>query len=356
MNGVAPDSLLWPLHVEPVETDDSTATAAEWDAFVESRPGATFCHLFGWRHIMTEVMGHPAPYLTARDDEGALVGVLPLVRVRSRLLGDYLLSMPFLNYGGPLGDEPVRARLARSAARAAKAAGVDLMELRTRDAIDCELPRSDRKITVLLDLPDTPEELFEERFKAKLRAQIRRPMKEGMEVRFGSDQVEPFYEVFSRNMRDLGTPVLSKTFFHAAAGLFEERVLVAVVYHRGEPVASGFGFMFGDEFEITWASAVREYNHLSPNMLLYWGMMEECIRRGVGTFNFGRCTPGGGTHRFKRQWGGRDVGLPWHLDRSEPAGVASDSMPRRLAATAWQHAPLAVANWIGPRLSRSLPL
>ena len=29
-------------------------------------------------------------------------------------------------------------------------------------------------------------------------------------------------------------------------------------------------------------------------------------------FNFGRCSPGGGTHRFKQQWGGRDVPLHWY--------------------------------------------
>jgi len=42
-------------------------------------------------------------------------GVLPLVRVRSFVFGHYLVSMPFLNYGGPLGDgESVTALVARA--------------------------------------------------------------------------------------------------------------------------------------------------------------------------------------------------------------------------------------------------
>src|SRR5690606_39786963 len=59
------------------------------------------------------------------------------------------------------------------------------------------------------------------------------------------------------------------------------------------------------------SSSLREYNWKAPNMLLYWSFREELSRRGVGVFNCGRCTPGGGTHRFKLQWGGRDEPLCW---------------------------------------------
>jgi serine/alanine adding enzyme len=329
-----------------------------WDAWVRSRPESTFCHLSGWHHVFTDGMGHRSLWLVAVDDTGEWTGVLPLVRVRSRLLGDYLLSMPFLNYGGPLGEVGAQRALVERAADEARRLGVDLLELRSRREVDTHaLTRSDRKITVILPLPDDPEILWNDGFKSKLRSQIRRPMKEDMEPRHGPDQLEPFYEVFTENMRDLGTPVLPRDFFEAIRDRFADEVRFATVWMGDRPVAGGCGFRHGPEFEITWASSLRAFNRQSPNMLLYWSLMEQQIEEGAEAFNFGRCTPGEGTHRFKSQWGGDDVPLPWM--QWSPSGVESTPDPDRpifrMATDLWSRLPLPVANRLGPFLARRLP-
>jgi serine/alanine adding enzyme len=340
------------VRVDPAESD-----VAGWDDFVRAAPGSSACHLLGWREVMEGVMGHEARYLIARDAAGELAGILPLVRVRARPLGDYLLSMPFLNDGGPVGDPAARAALAGAALADARTTGVGFLELRTRQPLVSALSRGDRKVSVHLALPDSREALWGHTFRAKLRSQIRRPVKEGMELRVGTAEVLPFYEVFARNMRDLGTPVLPREFFERLPRLFSDEVLFAAVYHKDEPVAAGCGFVWGDEFEITWASSLREHNRLAPNMLLYAGLMEHVIERGVRTFNFGRCTPGGSTHRFKLQWGGADVPLPWaQWSRQEIAGLPSrERQVFRLATAAWSRLPLPLANALGPVLSRRLP-
>src|SRR4029079_5919690 len=98
--------------------------------------------------------------------------------------------------------------------------------------------------------------------------------------------------------------------------------LVAVAYFEGRPVAGGLGFRWGDEFEITWASSLIEYKKVAPNMLLYWALMERVAAEGVTLFNFGRCSPGSGTHRFKLQWGTREEQLWWY-DVAERTGLAT---------------------------------
>ncbi|HEU5322339.1 MAG TPA: hypothetical protein VFX28_16155, partial [Methylomirabilota bacterium] len=70
-----------------------------WDRFVERHPLATVAHLGGWGRVAGRAYGHEAIYLAAAAD-GEVVGVLPLVLVRSRLFGRRLVSMPFLDYGG----------------------------------------------------------------------------------------------------------------------------------------------------------------------------------------------------------------------------------------------------------------
>src|SRR5882762_6958366 len=187
-----------------------------WDGFVSRAEGSSFCHLAGWRDIMSDVLGAECLYRVATNGGGEWEGVLPLVRVKSRIFGHYLVSLPFLNYGGPLGSQAAQDRLVQEAVTEAARTRADLLELRTRDPGGFDLPVSSRKITVLLPLPSDPETLFT-RFPAKLRSQIRRPMKEGLEVRFGPEQREPFYEVFARTMRDLGTPVLPRALFERIA-------------------------------------------------------------------------------------------------------------------------------------------
>ena len=215
---------------------------------------------------------------------------------------------------------------------------------------------SQRKLTVRLELPPAAEDLWRA-FDPKLRSQIRRPQRDGLVARFGPDQVDAFYDVFARNMRSLGTPVLPRAFFTRLAAIFAGLIVFGAVYRSGQPVAAGCGFVWRDEFEMTWASSLREYSRSAPNMLLYWSFIEQMIARGVRVFDFGRCTPGSGTHRFKQQWGGADVALPW-LQWS-PRNVAATPSPERptyrLAAAVWRRLPLGVTNRIGPFLARRLP-
>jgi len=328
-----------------------------WDRFVAADSQSTFCHQHAWKAIIRDVLGHEPLYLAASDETGTWRGVLPLVRVRS-ILGHFLVSVPFLNDGGPLGDADAQQTLVEHAANVTRTSGASLLEIRARHEVPGSLTPSYRKVSVHLPLPASVEELWKNTFRPKLRAQIRRPMKEGMVFRAGGEELDAFYAVFARNMRDLGTPVMPKAFFERARAAFGEQVLFATVSTpEGNAVAGACCLLWRRELEVTWASSLREFNHLSPNMLLYGRLMEEAIARDIGLFNFGRSTVGASTHRFKQQWGGRDVPLPWPTwSRDSGSGVPSTDSPLlKMATIAWRHLPLGVANRLGPFLVRMLP-
>jgi FemAB-related protein (PEP-CTERM system-associated) len=350
---VAPPSVLMP-QLRVVETGNDPE---HWDRYVTSAAGSTFCHLAGWKQIMTGTLGHECLYLAAIDESGEWRGILPIVRVRS-LLGHYLISLPFLNDGGPLGDSEAQSSLVEHAIAEAERSGASLLELRSRLDVPGPLTSSYRRVAVHLSLPSSREELWSDTLRPKLRAQIRRPGKEGMTFRCGGAELDGFYEVFARNMRDLGTPVLPRKFFELGAASFGTSMLFAAVYtSTGIPVAGACCLHWRDELEVTWASSLREYNRLSPNMLLYASLMEEAIDRGVKVFNFGRSEPDSSTHRFKLQWGGHDVPLPWPFWAPHAVvGVPSAKNPFfRAASATWARLPLAITNRLGPVLSRLLP-
>ena len=329
---------------------------AEWDAFVRRQDGWTHFHLYGWREIMRTALGHETIYLGCHTD-GSLCGVLPLVRVRSILFGHYLVSLPFLNYGGPLGTPDAVGALAAEAARMADEGGVKLLELRSRRQLPIDLPVSHRKVTVVLDMP-TDSALLMKGFSAKLRSQVRRPEKEGVTYAFGSDQVAPFFSVFSRHMRDLGTPTQGLRLFGDIARAFPEDAIFGCAWLHGRPIAAGAGFVWNKEFEMTWASALSEFNRTSANMGLYRAFMERAIATGCTRFNFGRCTPGGGTHRFKLQWGGVDEQLWWyqHTPNGTPMTTPSaDEGAFSWAPRVWRRLPVSLATVLGPHIVRLIP-
>lgn len=350
--GLTPSS----LGAERVALLSPDDTGAEWDAFVGAAQDATYCHLSGWRRILRDALGHDCHYLVAVNAQGAWQGVLPVVPVRSPLFGSYLVSMPFLNYGGPLGNPGARAVLELYVVTQAQQLGASLLELRNRHDVSDVLTTCRRKVTVLLDLAESPDGLWR-RFPSKLRSQINRAEKAGLTARFGPDQRAPFYDVFARNMRDLGTPVLPAAWFERIGRVFPDLVEFGAVYHGDTPIAAGCGFRWRGEFEMTWASSLREFNHLAGNMLLYWSFMRLMIETGVRVLNFGRCSPGSGAHRFKRQWGGADVPLPW--GQWSPGEVRATPSPDagkyRLATAVWRHLPLPVANRLGPLVARVIP-
>ena len=99
--------------------------------------------------------------------------------------------------------------------------------------------------------------------------------------------------------------------------------------------------------EVPWASAIREFNPLCANVLLYWHMVRFAIERGFRTFDFGRSTPGEGTFHFKRQWGAEPRELVWEYWTADgrPLPDLNPKNPKfGLAISAWQRLPVPVAT------------
>lgn len=339
------------------------ADRAGWDAYVAGRADGAGYHEWAWRGIFERTFGHRCHYLVARDNASGpaapIVGVLPLVEIRSRLFGRTLTSLPFVNFGGVLAESSAVAQaLVDEAANLAKSHGCRHVELRHIARQFEGLPCKQHKVTMRLPLEKTREAMWE-RIDRKARNQVRKAEKSGLTVvRAGAELLDDFYQVFARNMRDLGTPVYAKQLFEEVTRVFPDRVRIVVVRLKELPVAAGFTIRTRGLLEIPWASSIRDYNNLCPNHLLYWHVIETAVAEGVNTFDFGRSTPGEGTFKFKEQWGAAPV--PLHWEYWLPAGdVLPDQSPKnpkyRLMIDTWKRLPLWLANIVGPRIVRDIP-
>ena len=331
-----------------------------WNDFVRSSPQAHCYHQGEWKAIIEKSFGKKTFYLFSEGPEGTIDGILPMVHLQSLFFGNFFVSLPYFNYGGlcarrdSVADELVSASI--EVARAEKASHI---EFRHKEDLLAALPSKKAKVSMYLELPSRKEELWE-RLPSKVRSQVRRPLKEGMYARMGTlEELDGFYRVFSRNMRDLGTPVYAKAFFRNILEAFADTSWICTVYTKEQmPVASGFLIGFRDAMEIPWASSLRSHNRFGPNMLLYWKCLEFACERGFAVFDFGRSTPGEGTYQFKKQWGAEPRQLYWHYwlkDGGPLPEINPDNPKYKRAIDMWKRLPVALTNAIGPLIVRNLP-
>jgi len=331
---------------------------AEWDRFVLNRRDASNYHLSGWRRVFENAFGHETLCLAARE-HGRIVGVLPLVIFRSRLFGRFAVSLPFVNYGGVLARDHASAVFLLEQARALAAERrLAHVELRHTARQFPDLEARTHKVGMLLRLERDTAKAWES-LDRKVRNHVRKAQKSQLTSRVGGPELlDRFYSVFARNMRDLGTPVYGKAFFLEILKSFPDSSRIAVVYLKDQPVAAGFLYAFRGVLEIPWASSDRRYNRLAPNMLLYSSALKYGCEEGFSLFDFGRSTPGGGTYKFKEQWGARPVPLHWHYWMSN-GGPLPDLSPSnakfKLAIAVWQRLPLFVSKLLGPSIVRFIP-
>lgn len=332
--------------------------ADSWDAFVYRQQNASLYHLIGWRTVCEVSFGHPCPYLLA-ERKGEIVGVLPLVHLKSRLFGNFLVSLPYFNYGGVLSqDETVKNALLEKASALAREAGCGHIELRDTRPLPGWPARTD-KVAMWLTLPDNVDTLWKQ-LGSKLRAQVKKSQEAKLTWSTGGiDLLDDFYKVFAIHMRDLGTPVYSKAFFANILRLAPGKPVIVVGHDRqGSPVSVAFLLQFGDRMEVPWASTLRRANRSNANMALYWHMLQLACQRGCNVFDFGRSSRDANTYRFKKQWGAQPVDLYWHYwlaDGVEPPRLNPDNPKYRLAIAAWKRMPVWMSILIGPSIVKNLP-
>jgi serine/alanine adding enzyme len=355
-----------PITIKKYQPSDSL----EWDSYVLKHPSSTLYHLSGWARVIEKAYGHNMFYLMAVMGSET-VGVLPLVHIKHRIFGNSLVSIPFFDLGGVVAEHEDEERcLVEEALRIGQSIGVASVELRHMDAkklhnadeekIDNLYVKTlSRKVRMILDLPDSPDKLMTA-FNSKLRSQIKVPTRNGLVAKIGGKElIKDFYKVFSINMRDLGSPVHSLKLIEYTINEFPETSRIFIVYTEDQPVACSLTIGYRDMLENPWASSLKAFSRLSPNMLLYWTMLEYACNNGYKYFDFGRSSPEEGTFKFKKQWGALPNQLNWQYVSGENDSSSNDHLEKSKFETMikiWQKLPVGLTRVIGPPVRKYISL
>lgn len=329
----------------------------DWQKFVQSCSHATVYHDARWHALIERNFTHQTLPLVCRSQDGTILGVMSLTHLSSKIFGSFTISMPYFNYGGPLaGTEAVEQKLMQYGAEQSKRLGCSHMEIR-ETRLRSDWPSSQKKVSMVLRLPQDDEALNKQ-LGSKLRAQVKRAASHEMTTLTGSTELlNEFYAVYSRNMRDLGTPAYGKHFFADILKTFPQESFITVVRKDNQALAAGFLIGYNDKLEIPWASSLRKHNHLGANMFLYRSILSEAISRNYEYFDFGRSTKEANTYKFKKQWGAEEYPLSWHYwtESGELPEINPDNPKYKLVIAVWKRIPVFITRIIGPLIARNLP-
>ena len=340
-----------------------------WDEYVNRHAHASPYHLFAWRQAIEHAYHLQSHYLMALDDHDQITGILPIILIRPPLGKPTLCSLPYCDRGEALADSPaIVEQLISKANELRQKLKANRYEYRSTrltayDPGAQQISTKQKKVRMVLQLPETSEALLSG-FKTKLRSQIKKAEKNGLTFEIGNNEalVSAFYEVFTLNMRDLGSPTHSKSWFESISRFYAENCIISIVSSEGIPIGAGLILINGTTATIPWASTLRKYNKLAPNMMLYWALLEYAANNGCQQFDFGRSSIGEGTFKFKQQWGAKPVKLDWKTypetinKEGKEDKLHQNTSLRQTAENVWRKLPLPITIQLGSRLRKYITL
>lgn len=335
--------------------------AALIGAFIADHPDATPFHRPEWLLAVAAGTGNPAVALIAEQD-GALVGYLPLNEVHSPIFGRLLASSGFAVGGGLLtGPGCDLAALFAAAEGLAASRSCPTIELRggamppagagwtSRSEAHCGFvaPLADGDEALLLAIP------------RKQRAEVRKGLEADLTVTVGSGAADraAHYAVYSESVHNLGTPVFPRALFDAVLDRFGVDADILTVSCEGRPVASVLSLYHRGSVLPYWGGGTQAARRLRANDRMYFELMRHARARGCDRFDFGRSKTGSGAYHFKRNWGFEPAPLTyavWTAPDSAKRDANPNSAGNAALAALWRRLPLGLANRLGPWIARGL--
>jgi FemAB-related protein (PEP-CTERM system-associated) len=330
-----------------------------WDDYVHSHPSGTPFHLLAWKKTITEAFGYEPMYLLAVE-EGSVRGVLPLFLVRNFLVGKALISSPFAVYGGALADSPEILALFRDEVTAlGKSLEVQYVEIRN---VLPEQRLGFAPVNAYVTFGQTigpDEEAILESIPRKTRYMVRKSLKAGFTTRTADSATPGFLDLYSKNLRKLGTPCFPFHYFHVLMKNFAGCIDVREVMYEGKVAAAVLTIYFRDRVFPYYGASDPALNALAPNNFMYFDLMRSTGKEGYKVFDFGRSKKhGSGSHDFKSHWGMLERELPYEIllvKRKTLPNYAPNNKAFQLPLAIWRRLPLPLTRWIGPLFLRLFP-
>lgn len=325
-----------------------------WREFLLKTPRATIYHTPEWKKVLEKSFGYKPYYLFVVDGSGNVLGLLPLMKTKSVLVGNRLSCLPLAHKCGYLGD-PIFLKeiLNRAVELLEKTSNTGTLEI--RDTTGGHFRETSSFSTYVLELSDSTNNVWRKLDKSSVRWAIKKATKLGVNVEISSElgDIKLFYEINCQTKKKKGVPCHPLKFFKNLFKYIPQYSRLYLSKINGEIIGGGVMLSFKDTVIYGYGAAKDSMIKYHPYHAFLWKAIEDAINGGFRFFDFGRVHKANtGLADFKRRWGTKEIPLVYGYYPNLPT---SSSLRNNKFLTAFvKHLPLPFyrlgSNWIFGRV------
>ena len=348
----------------------SSDEQGEWDSFVTRHSLGLVYHLSSWQRVLENSFRHiRGRILVLRDPGGEIQAGLPVYDVKSWLLSNRLVSVPFATMCDPLVSTKEEFDLLwpaiedESAKHRSKRVEIRVRRIST-DCLPTLLTASARYKHHYLPLGENADKLYRSFHQSCVRRRVEKGRRAGVIVEERQDEqsLRVFHAFLVATRRRHLLPPMPFAFFQAMYRcLSPDRASLYLAVHAGEPV----GGLLALKFKDLWTS---EYSGSADNappgtdQVLYWEVIQRAKSSGAGCFSFGRTSfDNTGLLDYKRRWATVEEDLTDFIRRPGSTSAQGDASPKAVSLARYvnvkrllRYAPAAVQKSFGDFCYRHL--
>lgn len=348
-----------------------------WSLFTS---GLGYCppqYLIDWMKCISRSYKNCEALYYIKKEKGVVKWIFPFFLVKSRIFGDRIISQPFIDFGGPLGEigedsikdiiEDVRCRFAGNIRHIEIRLNNFIPEYNTIESslIQNGFIKEMKRHQFILKLEE--EQIMWEKFTRITRKGIKKAKKSGLILKEINDEGElgRFYELYLKSMKDFGTPQHSYGFFFNFLNYMKESFRGLNCYKDGKLIGSLIVFYSNSYMYAAYNFSEHDYLIHQPNDILYWEMITWAVKRGIKVFDFGQCeinakegSHAAGIYKFKSKWNGILYERPYFYysfgdnEKKEP----EEKSKFKKMIGVWRNLPAPLIKSIGPKIASQLAL
>lgn len=334
----------------------------EWDRFVKEHPKSSLYHTLEWKNILEATFGYKARFLVAESGAG-IIDILPLYMVSILGLWKKFVCIPLSgSYSAFLSDNSTAHSLLIGAAAAlGRKEGVQYIEIRD-SAPNAMLTRHnfiERRPFYFPQLAIQDVETNSKILTHGHRESISKSQKKGVVVESSNNKkdLKKFYEMLEGMYQEFGTPIFS---FSYLSNMWDNLMphdffkLYTITYND-QTVGGGCNLIYRDQMIYKYGTYLPSARKLFPIHGFLWFTIEECVRRGLRSFNLGATSAGDkGLLQFKKSFGAvENPGYFYYLPvKGKPPAMDTYLDSFHFIKKIWRLLPRRLLRIIGPQFYR----
>lgn len=344
-------------YIEPAQFE-------EWDAFVDSHHFGSVYHSSNWKRAIENAFHHiKGEFICLREaDSGRIVAGLPLYFVKSWLLGNRMVSIPFASFCDPLVSNRTQMEMLVLASQESmgekRAKWMEIRASKTAEWLSADLEAEPPFYHHYIPLSIDPCDLFRNFSRCSVQKKIRKAIKHGVVVSRAKNRQAfcDFYVHLVQSRKRLGLPAIPFTFFDSLWKVFGEREMHLFEAKLADStIGALLALRSRETLHLEYIADERGRDDLGINRLLYWEAIQFACSEGCRYVSFGRTSSNNrGLREYKLRWGSIEEPVYFFNYRSYSKGAAPGKPMRQRKFSRWliSNSPVIVGEQLGRFLYR----